>query len=135
MIFVILTNTEMCNVHISMILEGLEYCILSRKGFAKVTQKAGRLSSICLLICNAFWCPIYPMGPSAMGRWAFCYMWNWFGVVVLHKSLLNWRRGQLGGVDLPVDLAIWTLIVARNVKLPFLTTTWQFLGGVHLSWV
>ena len=37
MIFVILTNTEMCNVHISMILEGLEYCILSRKGFAEVT--------------------------------------------------------------------------------------------------
>ena len=27
MIFVILTNTEMCNVHISIILEGLEYCL------------------------------------------------------------------------------------------------------------
>ena len=33
----------MCNVHISMILEGLEYCILSRKGFAKVTLNVGRL--------------------------------------------------------------------------------------------
>ena len=38
MIFVILTNTEICNVHISMILEGLEYSILSRKSFTKVTQ-------------------------------------------------------------------------------------------------
>ena len=35
----------MCHVHISIILEGLEYCILGRKAFAKVTQKPGRLSS------------------------------------------------------------------------------------------
>ena len=56
-IFVILTNTEMFNVQTSMIVEGLEYCILSRKGFAKVTPKAGIVFSICLLLCDMFWCP------------------------------------------------------------------------------
>ena len=51
----------MCNVCSSMILEGLEYCIVSRKGFAEVTLKASRLSYIWLLLCDAFSCPLYPM--------------------------------------------------------------------------
>ena len=30
-------------------------------------------------------------GPSAMHIFDFCYMWNWFGEVVLHGSMINWR--------------------------------------------
>ena len=48
-IFVALTNTHMWKVQNSIILEGLEYPILSRKGFVKVTPKAGRVSSTFLL--------------------------------------------------------------------------------------
>ena len=35
---------------------------------------------------------------SAMGICAFCYMENLFGVVVLHRYMVNWSRG---GVSLP----------------------------------
>ena len=31
---------------------------------------------------------------SAMGIYAFFYMWNLFSVVVLHRSMVNWRRGR-----------------------------------------
>ena len=61
-IFVILTNTDMWKVQNSTILEGLEYPILSKKGFVKVTQKAGRVSSTFLLPPELIWCP-----PSARG--------------------------------------------------------------------
>ena len=52
-------------------------------------------------ICETFWCSgvawIYDQlkegGPSARHICAFCYMWNWFGVVVLHGSMINWSRG------------------------------------------
>ena len=30
---------------------------------------------------------------SALGICAFCYVSNLFGVVVLHRSMVNWRRG------------------------------------------
>ena len=30
---------------------------------------------------------------SAQGICAWCYMWNWCGVVVFHGSMVNWRRG------------------------------------------
>ena len=33
--------------------------------------------------------------PSAMGKCAFCYMLNLFGVMVLHGSMVNWRSGAL----------------------------------------
>ena len=52
-------NRYMSKVQISTILEGLECPILGRKGFAKLTQKAGRVSSIFLLPCDVFWCPSY----------------------------------------------------------------------------
>ena len=58
-IFVILTNTDMWKVQNSTILEGLEYPILSRKGFVKVTPKAGRVLSIFLLPLDLIWCPPY----------------------------------------------------------------------------
>ena len=34
-------------------------------------------------------------GPSALGICPFCYMFNVFGVVVLHGSMVNCRGGQL----------------------------------------
>ena len=54
---------------------------------------------ICILLyVKLIWCSgvawIYDQlvgGPSALGIFAFCYMWNWFGVVVLHGSMINWR--------------------------------------------
>ena len=58
-IFVILTNTDMWKVQNSTILGGLEYPILSRKGFVKVTPKAGRVSSTFLLPLELVWCPSY----------------------------------------------------------------------------
>ena len=33
----------------------------------------------------------------ALGIYAFANMWNWFGVVVFHRSMVNWRRG--GGIS------------------------------------
>ena len=50
--FVILTNTHMWKVKISIILEGLEYPILSMKGFIKVTQ-GGRVLSTFLFPLDA----------------------------------------------------------------------------------
>ena len=61
-IFVILTNTDMWKVQNSTILEGLEYLILSRKGFVKVTPKAGRVSSTFLLPPELIWCSPYARG-------------------------------------------------------------------------
>ena len=57
---VILTNTDMWKVQNCTILEGLEYPILSRKGFVKITPKAGRVSSTFLL-------PPELMSPHARG--------------------------------------------------------------------
>ena len=131
MIFVILTNTEMCNVHISMILEGLEYCILSRKAFAKVTQKAGRLSSICLLICNAFWYPIYPTGPSAMGRCAFCYIWNVFSVVVFQTSMLYW--GSTSALAICAFCYMWNLFSVEVLHRSMVNWRRGVLFYVHSS--
>ena len=51
--FVILTNTHMWKFKISIILEGLEYPILSMKGFVKVTQQGGRVLSTFLFPLDA----------------------------------------------------------------------------------
>ena len=58
-ILVILTNTDLWKVQNSTILEGLKYPILSRKGFVKVPQKDGRVSSKFLLPPELIWCPPY----------------------------------------------------------------------------
>ena len=34
-------------------------------------------------------------GPSALSMCALCYMLNIFGVVVFHRSMVNWRRWAL----------------------------------------
>ena len=51
--FVILTNTHMWKVKISIILEGSEYTILSMEGFIKVTQQGGRDLSTFLFPLDA----------------------------------------------------------------------------------
>ena len=53
-------------------------------------------------------------GISALVGCAFCYLWNVFGVVVLHTSMINWR-GQL----------IWLVQViwkCKNVKMTLCST-------------
>ena len=62
MIFVALTNRYMWKVQNSTILEGQKYLILSRKSFAKLTQKAGRVSSTFLFPSHVFSCPPYATG-------------------------------------------------------------------------
>ena len=70
---------------------------------------AQKWGSICLgymcicLYVKLIWCSgvawVYDRlmgGPSAIGIFAFIYMWNLFGVVVLHGSMINWW-----GVHLP----------------------------------
>ena len=45
------------------------------------------------------------LGMSALSICAFCYMLNWFSVVVLHRSMVNWRRGP------------WYMCILLYVKL------------------
>ena len=53
-----------------------------------------------LLYVKLLWCSSIPYiygwleeGTSALSICAFCYMWNVFGVVVFHTSMVNWSGG------------------------------------------
>ena len=55
-----------------------------------------------LLYVKLLWCSGIPYisgqlegGRSALSICAFCYMLNLCGVVVFHRSMVNWRRGAL----------------------------------------
>ena len=61
---VVLTNREMWTVQNATILEGYEYAVLKRKGFAKLTPKAGRTSSTYLLTPE-----LIRGSPYARGLW------------------------------------------------------------------
>ena len=84
-------------------------------------------------------------GTSALSIWAFCYMWNLFGVVVLHRSMVNWRRGVLitcilcylwkysrdlcsirGG---PSALSVWSILL--YVKLLWCTGISEIYGQLE----
>ena len=73
-----------------------------------------------LILCSGVAC-IYDRligGPSAIGIFAFFYMWNLFGVVVLHGSMIDWGGSiclRYGVVVLHGSMIDW----------------W----GVHLPWV
>ena len=70
------------------------------------------MGSVChgymciLLYVKLIWCSGFPeiyawleeeaWGQSAMGICAFFSMWNLFGVLVLHRSMVDWRRGHGG---------------------------------------
>ena len=66
-------------------------------------------------------------------QYAFCYIWNLFGVMVLQRSMLDWRRGwgqsvmklmqctglpeiyaQLWGVHLPNMSTLWNLLLLHR---------------------
>ena len=55
-------NRYMEKVQIFTVLEGFNCPIFGGKGFAEVTPKGGRVSSIFLLPSDVFWCPPYSMG-------------------------------------------------------------------------
>ena len=55
---------------------------------------------MCILLCvKLIWCSGIPNiycqlgGTSALSICAVCYMWNVFGVVVFHTSMVNWSWG------------------------------------------
>ena len=56
---------------------------------------------MCIVLSvELFWCSGIPYiygqlegGLSALSICAFCYMLNIFGVVVFHRSVVNWRMG------------------------------------------
>ena len=80
-----------------------------------------------LLYVKPIWCSGLPQiygllgGTSAMGICAFFYMWNLFGVVVVQKSMVNWgSRSATSSANMSSNI--------RNVKLPFLTTRYQYWG-------
>ena len=58
---------------------------------------------ILLYIVKLIWCNSIPYiygqlvgSTSALSICAFCYMLNVCSVVVFHRSMANWRRGDLG---------------------------------------
>ena len=55
-----------------------------------------------LLYVKLLWCSSIPYiygqlegNTSVLSICVFCYMLNLHGVVVLHRSMVNWRRGAL----------------------------------------
>ena len=59
---------------------------------------------------------------EGFGICAFWYMWNIFGVVVFHRSMVNWRRGP------------WYMCILLYVKLMWCSGIPQISGpleGVH----
>ena len=64
-----------------------------------------------------------------MGICAFCYMCNLFGVVMLHRSMVDWRG----------DICLWYMCILLYVQLiqcsGFPEIYAQLGEGVHLHWV
>ena len=55
-----------------------------------------------VLYVKCIWCSSIPYiygqlegGPSALSICAFCYLLSIFGVVVFHRSMVDWKRGAL----------------------------------------
>ena len=51
-------------------------------------------STICVtyLLCgiSEIYCELDLGGRCILSICAFCYMWHWFGVMVFHRSIVNW---------------------------------------------
>ena len=74
------------------------------------------------------------LGQSVMGIGALCYIWHLFGVMVLQRSMLNWRRGVW--VNLPwvyVHCAIYETSVVYWFSRDLCLIGGG--GGVNLPWV
>ena len=50
-------------------------------------------------------------GPSVLSICGLCYMLNVFGVVVFHRSMVNWRRGSWYMCILLYVKLIWCSII------------------------
>ena len=70
-----------------------------RRGWS---QSAIGICALGYIYMKLIWCNGFPeiyaqlegeWGQSAMGICALCYIWNLFGVMVVQRSMLNWRRG------------------------------------------
>ena len=57
---------------------------------------------VLYIYVKLIWCNGFPQiyasleegwGQSAMGIYALCYIWNWFGIMVFQRSMPDWRRG------------------------------------------
>ena len=93
----------------------------------------GGLVYVHSAICETFWCSsilyIYDQlerSTSALSICALCYMLNIFSVVVLHRSMVNWRRAVLGTCALCYLWKVFGVAV-------FHTSMFNWRGGlVHL---
>ena len=88
---------NMCNLLGVMVLH--RSMLVWRRGWG---QSAMGICALCYIHMKYIWCngflEIYARleegwGQSAMGICALCYIWNWFGIMVFQRSLLNWRTG------------------------------------------
>ena len=97
-------------------------------GFSEIyAQLEEQVGSVChgfmciLLYMKLIWCSGFPeiyawleelgWGQSAMGICAYCYIWNLFGVVVLHTSMVNWRsRWDQSAMGICAFCYIWNLV-------------------------
>ena len=80
---------------------------MSRRPYV-VLLLATRCLYVKLMQCSgiALICGHMGGGISALHKCAFCYMWNLFGVVVLHTSMMDWR-----------DEVIWWVQSSENVRM------------------
>ena len=62
-------------------------------------------------------------GTSAINICAFCYMLNIFGVVVFHRSMVNWRRGP------------WNISILLYVKLLWCSSIAYIYGQLEGGYI
>ena len=61
-----------------------------------------------LIWCNYLACSYGQFGgKSVMGICALCYIWNLFGVMVVQRSMFEWRRGKLMWCNGFVEIYAW----------------------------
>ena len=77
-------------------------------------------------------------GQSAVGICAlyyiYIYIWNWFGVMVFQRSMLDWRRGRVNMPWVYVNFAIY--IWNWFGVMVFQRSMLDWMGdGVNLPWV
>ena len=104
-----------------------------------IPQMCGQLEGVCLTlvyvhsaICETYMVLWYSLdlwligGISALGRCAFCFMFNLFGVVVFHRSMISWRRGAL--------LCVHSAICATYVVQWYSIDLWLIGRGLVCCW-
>ena len=67
---------------------------------------------------------IYGQLEEGLGICAFCYMWDLFGVVVFHRSMVNWRRGTL--------VYVHSAICETYMVLWYSIDLWSIGGGLGI---